>query len=55
VFRDFEKIGAFDYVRVQFLMIAKKLIWKYQRVLTKKASVFQVATADTLLAKFHPS
>jgi hypothetical protein len=39
VFRAFEKIGGFDDVPVQFLTIAKKLIWKYQRVLTKKASV----------------
>ncbi len=41
VFRDFEnlKIGGFDDVPVRFLTIAKKLIWKYQRVLTKKTSV----------------
>ena len=39
MFRDFEKIGGFDDVPVQFLTIAKKLIWKYQRVLTRKASV----------------
>ncbi len=39
VFRDFEEIGGFDDVPIGFLTIAKKLIWKYQRVLTKKASV----------------
>ncbi len=39
VFRDFEKIGGFEDVPVRFLMIAKKLIWNYQLVLTKKASV----------------
>jgi hypothetical protein len=39
VFCDFEKIGGFDEVPIGFLTIAKKLIWKYQRVLTKKASV----------------
>jgi hypothetical protein len=33
------KIGGFDDVPIGFLTIAKKLIWKYQRVLTKKASV----------------
>ncbi len=39
MFRDFEKIGGFDNVPVRFLTIANNLIWKYQRVLTKKASV----------------
>jgi hypothetical protein len=39
VFRCFEKIGGFDDAPVQFMTIAKKFIWKYQRVLTKKASV----------------
>jgi hypothetical protein len=40
-FRDFEnlKIEGFDDVPVRFLTIAKKLIWKYQRVLTKKTAV----------------
>jgi hypothetical protein len=38
VFRDFDEIGGFDDVPIGFLTIAKKLIWKYQRVLTKKAS-----------------
>jgi hypothetical protein len=39
VFRDVEETGGFDDVPIGFLTIAKKLIWKYQRVLTKKASV----------------
>ncbi len=39
VYRDFEEIGGFDDVPIGFLPIAKKLIWKYQRVLTKKAGV----------------
>ncbi len=39
MFRDFGKIGGFDDVPVQFLTMAKTLIWKYQRVLTKKVSV----------------
>ncbi len=39
VFRDFDEIGGFDDVPIGFLTIAKMLIWKYQRVLTKKASV----------------
>ncbi len=39
MFRDFEKIGGFDDVPIGFLTIAKKLIWRYQPVLTKKASV----------------
>ena len=39
MFRDFEEIGGFDDVSIGFLTIAKKLIWKNQQVLTKKASV----------------
>jgi hypothetical protein len=39
VYRDFEDIGGFNDVPLGFLPIAKKLIWKYQRVLTKKASL----------------
>ena len=39
VFRDFEEIGGFDDVPIGFLPIARMLIWKYQLVLTKKASV----------------
>jgi len=39
VYRDFQDIGGFDDVPIGFLSIAKKLIWKYQRVLTKKASI----------------
>ncbi len=39
MFRNFEMMGAFNNVPVQFLTIARKLIWKYQQVPTKKASV----------------
>ena len=34
VYRDFQDNGGFDDVPIGFLSIAKKLIWKYQRVLT---------------------
>ncbi len=59
VFHDFEKIGGFDYVPVGFLTIAKTLIWKYQRVLTKKASVKAILcdsgySVGKLLPKMKP-
>jgi hypothetical protein len=56
VYHDFQDIGGFDDVPIGFLTIAKKLIWKYQRVLTKKASVKAILSdRGYLLANFHPS
>jgi hypothetical protein len=57
VFRDFEKIGGFDDVPVQFLTIAKKLVFGNINEYSprKRQSKPFFATADTLLANFHPS
>jgi hypothetical protein len=55
VFRDFEKIGVFDNIPVRFLTIAKSAFGNIEYSPRKRQSRPFFATADTLLAKFHPS
>jgi hypothetical protein len=39
VFRDFAKNGGFEIIPVEFRELAERLIWSYQRAITRKASV----------------